>query len=289
MNAVRNQERAPKTRPEAALLGQLNSRFWRNWLFLAILATATAAGLAMSLSFAMWPWSASDRILPAILCSVVLLAVGYLSAEHRHIVATLQGTQELNEGAVQHRYSRLYDLLDVSRIMSADTHPAAVFDHITKTCVELFGCQKASLMLLRSDGQALEVKSAAGYGDRNIIGASQTIGTGAAGWVAKHRRAILLSDKTDFAKYPGLKMSPRAVSAAIVVPIVLDKRLIGVLNISTRSPNVYYDKEDLRAARAFAGNIAVCIHQAEVSQQMKQTIRELERGGRAKNPGVIKL
>ena len=141
--------------------------------------------------------------------------------------------------------------------------------------------------MLESDGQALEVKSATGYGDRKIIGARQAIGTGASGWVAKHRRAILLSDKTDFAKYPGLKMSARAVSAAIVVPIVLDKKLIGVLNISTRSPNVYYDKEDLRAARAFAGNIAVCIHQAGISQQMKQTILELERS--TKNPDVIKL
>ncbi len=75
--------------------------------------------------------------------------------------------------------------------------------------------------------------------------------------------------------------SPRRVCRTI-----LFNRGDGVLNISTRSPDVYYDKEDLRAATAFAGNIAVCIHQAKVGQQMKLTIRQLERDARAKTPAI---
>lgn len=284
------QERSADTDVQSMLRGLAN-RFWRNWFLLVGIASMSTVGLVISLWFANWPSSDAERVVLLMFAGAVLFAFVYMTKEQRYIMSMRRGMQQLNTSAIEHRYSRLYDLLDVSHFMDSNTAPSAMYDHITKVCVQLFGCQKASLMMLGSDGQSLEVLSAEGYGNREIIGKRQAVGEGIAGWVAKNRKPILMSGKTGQRKYPGLKYAARAVSAAIVVPVVLGKKLIGVLNISSQTQNVYYDDEDLRAAQAFAGNIAVCIQQAALTRGMRETILDLQRASKAtdaKSP-VIKL
>jgi GAF domain-containing protein len=170
--------------------------------------------------------------------------------------------------------------------------PSKVFDGIAKVCLEIFEGEKASLMLVVPKTGQLEVQSAVGYGKKNIIGERKKIGEGVAGWVAQNREPVMLVNPSDKSKYPGLKFEPRTISAAMVVPIMLNDKLIGVLNLSSRSPRAFFEEQDLRVFQTFAENVATWIHHTLQTRKMVERINELERsqgaGSRPERPSEEK-
>ena len=60
---------------------------------------------------------------------------------------------------------RLIALLTVSRAVSTETDPQAIFDVITGTCLDTFDAEQVSLMLTDRATGMLEVRSATGHDD----------------------------------------------------------------------------------------------------------------------------
>jgi transcriptional regulator with GAF, ATPase, and Fis domain len=172
---------------------------------------------------------------------------------------------------------RLCALLDVTSLMAYDVGVESVIDRITETCAAVFNCDHVSLMLFNERSETLVVRAVAGeFANPNVLGAQQKLGEGISGWVADRREALLLAQGCDPADYPGLEFNSLTISAAMVVPIVLNDDLVGVININTLSEAVAYDEDDLRALQMFAENVGVCIRSAKNHDNMKRTIHELE-------------
>ena len=170
---------------------------------------------------------------------------------------------------------RLHALLNVTRMMGAVSDPLRLFQGITSTCLEVFDCQQASLMLVSADGQYLEMKAASGHlEEEKVREVNQPIGQGIAGYVAQHRVPLLLGENMDPENYPDLEVGNRGLVAAMVVPIIVRDELVGVLNISSRARGTVYSEDDLQALDVFAINAGTCIHQAERTEWMRQTIEQ---------------
>jgi len=252
----------------------LENRMRRSWYRLSGLTAIVTVGLAASLFFLLWPWSLADRVLLAGLIVAVAVMISHLTQEQRRTVSLGRQMQKLQTSASKHQYNRLYELLTVTRLLDSEGDPESILNTIPGVCLQIFNCEKASLMLFCEDRRHLEVLSAAGYSDRKIIGAKQKPGDGIAGWVVANRKPVVLQGNMDISEYPGLNFKARGIAAAIVVPLMLNNKILGVVNMSTRSSNVYYDEEDLRALEAFAENVAVCIGHVKRTRRMKQTIAE---------------
>ena len=69
----------------------------------------------------------------------------------------------------------------------------------------------------------------------------------------------------------------------MVVPIILRDELVGVLNVSSRSHKVNYDKTDLKALEVFAENVGSCIRHTEQATWMRQTVQKLQQSLKARN------
>jgi transcriptional regulator with GAF, ATPase, and Fis domain len=270
-------EGSQKDRRSSTDLGALERQTWQNWHRLSGLAAIVTVGLAASLFFVLWPWSIADKTLITGLVAAVFVAISHLRQVQRRTFNMRRQMQKLQNSASEYQYNRLYELLTVTRLLDSEGDPESIFKTIPNVCLQIFNCEKASLMLLREDHQYLEVLSAAGYSDRKIIGAKQRLGDGIAGWVAAHQESVVLQGRMDVSQYPGLAFKPRGISAAIVVPVMLNGKLLGVLNMSTRSPKIYYDEEDLRALEAFAENVAVCVGNVKRARRLKQTIAEQQK------------
>ncbi len=266
----------------------LEKRSWRNWFLLAAVAVITTIGLVTAIpplitgsSIQIWPWAKTDLALLVGLSIIVLTFVIYLTQQQRYVVAMRKQLKELEEKANQYseKYtSRLYALLNVSRIMSTETDLQGVFDCITRMCAEIFDCNRASIMLFDPDTQELVVRSTSDR-DKNplIMNKSKKIGDGIAGWVAKNRKPLLLRSEKDLELYPHLNFNDREIKAAMVVPIILRDELVGVLNISTHSSDVIYEEQDLQALQIFAENAGACIRHTERAIWMRKTIENLQR------------
>lgn len=272
---------------------ELERQSMRNWYLLATVSVVTSLGLLIAVTPTLggpirefWPGARTDVALITGLGGLILLLVLHLTTQQLRVTRMRNQVQDMAITADEQQKQsaiRMHALLNVTRLMGAISDPMQLFQGITSTCLEVFDCQQASLMVVSEDRESLEMKAAAGHLDlRKVQGVSQPIGQGIAGYVAEHREPLLLGADIDPDDYPGLEVDGRGIHAAMVVPIVLRDELVGVLSISSRSEGTTYSEEDLQALEVFAINAGTCIHQSERTEWMRQTIahyREKEQVG----------
>jgi transcriptional regulator with GAF, ATPase, and Fis domain len=258
-------------------------RSWSNWLVLAGSYVITTGGLALALALLLpermvtpWPWMRTDYALVAACVFMVMTLVLHLSMEQRHVDAMEQKYLQLQDEVHEAGRRRLYALLSVSRIMGHQSDVQQVFERIVTACREAFPCDQASLMLFDPVRKRLVVRAAIGHQNvEQVLGSEKEIGEGVAGWVAKNKTSVILGHADTPHTNPDIKLLSHSLSAAIVVPIILREELVGVINISSRSPGVAYEIDDQRALEVFAENAGSCIRHAEQAEWMRQTIAGL--------------
>jgi transcriptional regulator with GAF, ATPase, and Fis domain len=215
-----------------------------------------------------WPWPYTDVTLLGALTMIAFAFALYAAMRHRRF---RRRRDELVRGQKQalnnfeKYYDQLIELNKVSRTMASKTTPQSLFNRITQICFETFDCERVSIMAVDPDKKELTVRSAAGHGDMDLVlGARQGVGDGVAGWVAEHRRPLLLGPQVNANKFWRFRPKNEQIYSAMVVPVVFREQLYGVLCVSSRNPEVTYTQEDLRVLEVMAWNAAVCVRHIEL-------------------------
>jgi putative methionine-R-sulfoxide reductase with GAF domain len=260
---------------EPVKVGFLERRGVWGWLLGGAMATAgvaslVAVGLIVSSSNAevsLGHWTRNQPILMVVLVLTNLLFIGYAAYQQRAIMATRKNRQ----------HQRLLAILTVNRIMGAETDPQTTLDAITDICRKTYPCDQVSLMLMDHASQVLKMCSASGHKDLTLVlDAEQEVGKGIVGWVAEHRKPLILGTDIDTSKFEDFEAKTFDLAAAMVVPIVVRGELFGVLSVSARTKKIRYDEEDLEALQVFAETAGICCRHAEQSKWMRQTIQRLD-------------
>ena len=260
----------------------------RNWYMLATITAISTIGLVVAITpvlresiTAFWPWAHTDVVLLVGLVGMTLILILHLTFQQlrmHDLRKDFRSMEEQTNERDRKSTARLHALLNVTRMMGAVNDPANLFDGIADTCLEIFDCQQASLMLLNPDTQMLEMKAACGHRNpEEVMQVQQPIGKGIAGHVALTKESLILGANSGQGTYRGFELQAKHLTAAMVVPILVRDELVGVLNISTRDPSIDYTEEDLQALQVFAENVGTCIRQSERSEWMRQTIERQQR------------
>jgi GAF domain-containing protein len=205
--------------------------------------------------------------LPLVLVLTNLLLIGY--------VAYRQALVMRKRHIKQHR--RLQGILTVSRTIGAENDPEQLFGAITDICQQTYDCDQVSLMKLDTGTQELCVAAASGHRNIDEVRAARVkLGDGVSGWVAQHRKPIILGPQIDPKRFPGLSLQKHKLYSAMVVPIILRDELFGVLSVSSRSRRMRFDYEDLETLLVFAETAGIVSRHAEQSKWMRATIQRLD-------------
>jgi len=268
--------------PHASADSGFYRNIWRNWFLVAGILVLTTIGLGTAIPPLLservarfWPWMKTEMVLIAGLSLVVIVFVGYLAQQQRHVIAMhreLQRVREEADARLRRHSNRVLALSSISQIISVETNLQNIFDRITTICVETFSCYRASLMLFEEEKKEIVVRSVCGHGVPDILNRRQGLGEGIAGYAAQHREPILLSSPSDYDKYPGLEYKDPSLTSAMVVPIIVRDELVGVLNVSSRSADVIYESEDLIALQGFASGAGACIRHTEHMNWMRKML-----------------
>jgi transcriptional regulator with GAF, ATPase, and Fis domain len=264
-------------------------RSWGNWILLATCYVVTTSGLAVIVTTLLpgrmaspWPWVRTDYVLVAACVLLVVTLVTHLSIEQRHTQQMSVELQKMKDEIHNTSQKRLCALLRVSRIMGLHSDLQNVFESIVAACLEGFACDQASLMLSDAARKRLVVCAARGHEDvSKVLGSEKEVGEGIAGWVAKNKTSLILGRAGEPTEHPDLPLLSEALSAAIVVPILLREELVGVINVGSRSPGIEYNVDDLQALTVFAENAGACIRHAEQAEWMRNTIEKLREQSRS--------
>jgi len=100
------------------------------------------------------------------------------------------------------------------------------------------------------------------------------LGEGMVGWAAQHREAAMIDDVAQDARPQPVRGIPLSSKAAIVIPLVVEDRLLGVVRAVKMGVGAY-SQDQFRFAQTLASQLALLLSAAQASRAQSQRFLEL--------------
>lgn len=161
-----------------------------------------------------------------------------------------------------HKCLKEIDILNTaaSRLIPVK-EPDMLYETILDMSVYLTEAEKGSLMLVSDDTAYLTIKAAKGINRRLLTDIRIRAGEGIAGWVFREGLPLVMEDieKNEWG-FP--KRHKYRTGSFISVPLKLDEKTIGVLNISDKISGEVFSAEDLALISSFAAYATIALERS---------------------------
>ncbi len=155
-------------------------------------------------------------------------------------------------------------LLEITRAISASLDLEETLSLIIDSIKSFIPYDTAAIYVLETNGRDRRIRATVyrGY-DEASMERLLRLGEGFVGWVVQSGGAIVIPDVRNDQRY--ISSDPLTMSE-IVVPIIANNRIIGALNLESRSLDAY-KAADLEALTLFASTAAISIEKALLHQE----------------------
>ncbi len=146
-----------------------------------------------------------------------------------------------------------------------------IYNTILSKCMEHVGAERGSLMLLDSQNNVLSIKVSKGLNGEILAGVKIKYGEGIAGSVAASGESVIVADiENEVPKHRNMPWYK--TKSFISIPLSLDNRVIGVINISDKVTGEVFSKEDLALLRSISNYASIVLEKGEyysMSEELK--------------------
>lgn len=176
------------------------------------------------------------------------------------------------------RLKALIPLYELSRSLMTTIDIDVLLDRIVEVAAQETEADRASLML-EKEGK-LYIEAARGL-PKDLIAIMDTmatpVGKGIAGWVAKHGEPLLLDKTVSMPPELADALTREEIASAVCVPLALQDRVIGVLNLSKMEPTERpFTPSDRDLITVLAGQAAIAIENAHLFRKERALTQELQ-------------
>lgn len=161
---------------------------------------------------------------------------------------------------------RMHFLHTISQKISEKKPLSILLKDIMEESKTIMEADASSLLLYESDSKELYFQVATGSKGKAVKKFSIPIGTGIAGWVAKHRSPLMIDDCYNDPRFnPEFdKKSKFRTKSMLCVPLLRKKKLIGVMEVMNKKYDRAFDDEDLHIFETLAAQCAIAIENAKL-------------------------
>jgi signal transduction histidine kinase len=206
----------------------------------------------------------------AVLASICALAIGVrrrlsqIGESNRTLVASLEAkTRQLTRWG------------ELSYALITDSNLDRLLDLIVETAIEVTGGDSGSLMLIDEDRPELRMRAAYGLSAEVVAETRVPVGTGIAGWVAASGKPLLLRRSQPPPSFASLLKRHAEISSAISVPLTVERRVVGTLNVNEHSRASEFTEDDVRALTMFANQASLALEKAQLYQDAQRQLDRL--------------
>lgn len=159
-----------------------------------------------------------------------------------------------------HEISLLYNL---SQLVQSATDMNQIYKAVVEHVKEIVDYENCTLFLLDKSRSRLEAKATRGRVVNLLDHISFEKGKGVSGWVVARGKQINIPDLTVEHNLLDVELIPPRVRSFVAVPLIVQKNVVGVLNVSHSRPNAFAP-EDVQLLTILAGQAAITIERTEV-------------------------
>jgi sigma-B regulation protein RsbU (phosphoserine phosphatase) len=162
-------------------------------------------------------------------------------------------------------------LLEVEKSLSSSLDINELLELILDSLSKVVRYDAAAIFLVDKTKQEIEHIKVRGFDAALEPDLHLKIGHGLAGWAAKSQKSIIVPDVRQDQRYIEARVETKS---EMVVPIISQKRIIGVFNLESNKPSAYTE-DDLELLEAFAGLAAISLERARQYEEILKK-RQLE-------------
>lgn len=145
---------------------------------------------------------------------------------------------------VPSRFHSFSALREIARSLSAAVDLDTTLDLMARKTTEVMGVNSCTIYLLDADGQTLRLRASTGLARQALGRATLQIGEGMTGHAVARNRPVYAADAQHDPHFKWVDDTEEVrFRSLLAVPLVLDDRPIGALNVQTAEPRNYGDEE----------------------------------------------
>jgi signal transduction protein with GAF and PtsI domain len=160
-------------------------------------------------------------------------------------------------------------LYDVARMINASLDPSRVLEEIVRCVTNAMGMKACSLRLLAADGERLKLGASYGLSSDYLHKGPILIKeSGLDQKVIKGKTILIKNAQTDKQFQYGGKAKAESIKSVLVVPLIIEKRAIGVLRVYS-DEICEFDKREIQFVEAVANLSAISIDNARLHENLR--------------------
>lgn len=149
-------------------------------------------------------------------------------------------------------------LLSLSKDISSSTPMQKVVKKMTHSLQKVLGADECSILILDETHRELAFSESSGLSKWEVGHIRFRLGEGVAGWVARHKKPVLIPDVNIDERFVQFQKQKR-IQSMICVPLHTKRTMIGAVSLTTRDADHVFTENELEIAVLLAANISLAL------------------------------
>lgn len=164
---------------------------------------------------------------------------------------------------LQEKLKNLSILMEINKAVGSTLDFEKLLQIILEKSTELTKASQGSLMIYDEEKLELSIKATKGFHEKIVEQFRIKPGEGIAGWVLKEGEPLVVEDIERDERF-GKKSRPRYKTRSFIsIPLKINSRIVGVLNISDKVTGEVFSEDDLNLLLSFANHASIAIERSE--------------------------
>jgi PAS domain S-box-containing protein len=210
--------------------------------------------------------------------AIVAIQNGKLFAETQKLASEQEARVEERTAQLNQEKQNTDTLLRILTEVSSSLDLDRTLNRTLSLLNDTLGAEQGTILLVNPEDNLLHYRAGYGYLSDRVSPSARSftlkIGEGLAGWVVKHRDAVLVEDLYQDSRWVRSDASGQDHRSAIVVPMLVGEDAIGVLMVFHRQVN-FFNTEMLNLVKAIAAQVSVAINNANLYELIRDQAERL--------------
>jgi two-component system phosphate regulon sensor histidine kinase PhoR len=186
------------------------------------------------------------------------------------LVEELQSKNRL----LKRRIAEINALYRAGKSLSTTVELPELLSQIINLATTVIGAGTGSIMLLDEEHNVLRIQAAVGVEEEVIQDTTLPLGSSIAGYVAQSGEPVIVEDIEEDRRFHREAKSHYKSKSLLCVPLKVKNEILGVLNITDKTGEESFNRQDLKLLTTFASQAAMAIDDAHHYEEARRKLKQ---------------